>query len=45
MSKAQAQGLIDPRVTAWTASSGVYVGTLAEVITAKGRSWRDQVRD
>lgn len=44
MNKAEAQALIDQRVSAWTASSGVYVGTLAEVISEKGRPWRGRVR-
>ena len=44
MNKAEAQALVGQRVSAWTASSGVYVGTLAEVISEKGRPWRGRVR-
>ena len=44
MNKAEAQARIGQRVSAWTASSGVYVGTLAEVISEKGRPWRGRVR-
>lgn len=43
MNKIDAQALVNQRVSAWTASSGVYVGSLVEVITQKGSPWRGRV--
>ncbi|TAL72869.1 MAG: hypothetical protein EPN79_02175 [Burkholderiaceae bacterium] len=44
MNKTEAQEFLGRMVSAWTAANGTYVGTLIEVVAAKGRPWRGRVR-
>ena len=41
--QAKAKELIGKHITAWTATHGVYSGTLLDVICTPGKPWRGRV--
>jgi len=44
MKRTEAQKLLGKRVSAWTATHGVYSGILLDIICQPGKPWRGRVK-